>query len=172
MSKLDEVVIGYRVYEDATEFRGIAKIAFPKMEFFTTTITGAGIAGEYEEAIMGLMKGMRLGLDFINFGDNAMALSTPVDHNLDIREVQQARNMTTGKVEIIPVKHVVVCRPVSVDLGTLETATNSNPSGEYTMSYYARYVNGKKTIELDPLGYICMINGVDYLADVRKAMGL
>lgn len=172
MNRMEEVVIGYRIYEDATEYRGIAKVTLPDIEFYTTTISGAGIAGEYEEAIMGHMKAMRMNMDFTNFGENAMALATPVDHTIDLREVQQARNMTAGKVEVIPVKHVAVVRPVKMSLGALETATPSNASGEYTVSYYARYVGGKKTIELDPLGYICMINGVDYLAPVRKAMGL
>ena len=172
MSKLDEVVIGYRIYEDATEYLGVAEVTLPDIEYFTTTISGAGIAGEYEESIMGHMKAMRVSMNFNNFGENAMSLATPVDHTIDLREVQQARNMTAGKVEIIPVKHVMVIRPVKTSLGTLKPANPSNPSGEYTMSYYARYVDGKKTIELDPLGYICMINGVDYLADIRKAMGL
>ena len=33
------------------------------------------------------------------------------------------------------------------------------------------YINGKKVRELDPLNFICYINGVDYLAGVRAALG-
>ena len=170
--KLDETVIGYRIYEDATEFRGIAEVTLPDLEFPTTTVEGAGIAGEVEDAIMGYMKAMRTTMKFNTFGDNAMALAAPVDHNIDIREVQQSRNQTTGKVEAGVVKHVMVIRPVKVSLGTLKPSSSSDPSGEYTVSYYARYSGGKKDIELDPLGYKCMIGGVDYLEDVRTAMGM
>ena len=37
--------------------------------------------------------------------------------------------------------------------------------------YWATYLDGKKVRELDPLNFICYINGTDYLAAVRKALG-
>ena len=80
--------------------------------------------------------------------------------------------MTAGKVELRKVKHIMTIKPVKVSIGKLETASPADANGEYTVSYYAQYVGGKKKIEIDPLNYRCYINGVDYLADVRKAMGL
>lgn len=41
----------------------------------------------------------------------------------------------------------------------------------YAVSYYATYIDGKKKLEIDPLNYIYYVNGKDYLADVRKALG-
>lgn len=172
MSKLDEVVVSYRIFENSTEYLGIANVTLPDIEFLTQTITGAGIAGEVDEVIKGHLKAMRTTINFNTFGSNALALATPVDHTIDLRAVQQARNMTAGKVEMQKVKHIMVVKPVKVSLGKLETANTADASGEYTVSYYAQYVDGKKKIEIDPLNYICVINGVDYLADVRKAMGL
>ena len=32
------------------------------------------------------------------------------------------------------------------------------------------YLDGKKVVEVDPLNFIYMVNGKDYLADVRKAL--
>ena len=37
--------------------------------------------------------------------------------------------------------------------------------------YWATYIDGKKVREIDPLNFICLIDGTDYLADVRKALG-
>lgn len=171
MSRLEEVVVSYRVYENSTEYCGIAEVQMPDIEFFTTTIAGAGIAGEYEETILGHVKAMRTSLKFNTFGDNAMSLVTPTDHTIDLREVQQVRNQTSGKVETQAIKHVMVIRPVKMSLGSLKQASTSDANGEYTVSYYARYVGGKKMIEIDPLNYKCTINGVDYLEEVRKALG-
>ena len=172
MSKIDEAVIGYRVFENATEFLGISQVDMPNIEFFTTTVQGAGIAGEVEDVILGHINAMRATFHFNSFGENAMKLATPTDHHIDLREVQQNRNMAKGKLEVTGVKHVMVMRPVTINGGTLKQAATSDPSGEYAVSYYARYTNGKQDIEIDPLGYKCTINGVDYLAPVRKAMGL
>ena len=172
MASIDEAVVGFRVYENSTEFMGISEVDLQNIEFFTTTIQGAGIAGEFEDVILGHINKMRATFKFNTFGENALKLATPVDHNIDLREVQQSRNMAKGKLEVVGVKHVLVMRPVSITLGTLKQASTSDPSGEYAVSYYARYTGGVKDIEIDPLGYICYINGVDYLAPVRSAMGI
>lgn len=172
MAKIDEAIIGYRVFENATEYLGIASVQLPNIEFFTTNIQGAGISGEIEEVILGHINAMRVTFNFSAFGENALALATPVDHNIDLREAQQGRNMAKGKLEIRGVKHVMTIRPISISMGTLQQASTSDPSGEYAVSYYAQYVGGEKVIEIDQLNYICLINGVDYLADVRAAMGL
>lgn len=172
MSKLDEVVVSYRIFEDATEYLGIANVTLPDIEFLTTTISGAGIAGEIEEVIKGHLKPMRTTINFNTYGENALALTTPVEHTIDLRAVHQNREMSPGKLEMQSVKHVMVVTPIKASLGKLETATTADASGEYAVSYYAQYVGGKKKIEIDQLNYKCVINGVDYLADVRKAMGL
>ena len=48
----------------------------------------------------------------------------------------------------------------------------SNGSGEYAVRYWATYIDGKKVREVDQLNFICYVNGTDYLADVRKALGM
>lgn len=50
-------------------------------------------------------------------------------------------------------------------------AAPSNGSGEYAVRYWATYIDGKKVREVDQLNFICYVNGTDYLADVRKALG-
>ena len=159
MSKLDEVVVSYRIFENSTEYLGVAQVTLPDIEFLTTTISGAGIAGEVEEVIKGHIKAMRTTINFNTYGDNALALTTPVDHTIDLREVQQARNMTAGKVELRKVKHIMTIKPVKVSIGKLETASPADANGEYTVSYYAQYVGGKKKIEIDPLNYRCWAVG-------------
>ena len=51
-------------------------------------------------------------------------------------------------------------------------AAPSNGSGEYAVRYWATYIDGKKVREVDQLNFICYVNGTDYLADVRKALGM
>ena len=47
----------------------------------------------------------------------------------------------------------------------------ADASGEHAVYYYAIYRDGKKETEIDPVNFICLVNGVDYLAEVRKALG-
>ena len=70
-------------------------------------------------------------------------------------------------------KYSVSCViPKSDKGGSVAPATPSNGSGEYAVRYWATYIDGKKVREVDQLNFICYVNGTDYLADVRKALGM
>ena len=80
-------------------------------------------------------------------------------------------NMRTSQTNITSVKHIMKVKPKKTALGKVASASTADVSGEYAVSYYAMYLDGKKVTEVDPLNFICMINGTDYLAEVRKALG-
>ncbi len=61
--------------------------------------------------------------------------------------------------------------PKKFSPGKLAAASAADASGEYAVSSYTLYLDGQKVIEIDPLNFIYTINGTDYLADVRKALG-
>mgnify|MGYP003173053077 CR=1 FL=1 len=79
--------------------------------------------------------------------------------------------MTLG-LNFRTVKHILVVIPKSDKGGSVAPAAPSNGSGEYAVRYWATYIDGKKVREVDQLNFICYINGTDYLADVRKALGM
>lgn len=101
----------------------------------------------------------------------AIRLAEPRIHNLDMRAAQQVRNATTGKIETVAAKHVMKVMPKKFSPGKLAAASAADASGEYAVSSYTLYLDGQKVIEIDPLNFIYTINGTDYLADVRKALG-
>ena len=101
----------------------------------------------------------------------ALKLSEPRRHNLDIRVANQVEDPVAGKIAAQSVKHVLVVLPKKDGGGTLAPASAADASGEYAVRYWATYVDGQKIREIDPMNSICIINGVDYLADVRKALG-
>ena len=67
---------------------------------------------------------------------------------------------------------ILVVIPKSDKGGSVAPAAPSNGSGEYAVRYWATYIDGKKVREVDQLNFICYVNGTDYLADVRKALGM
>lgn len=48
---------------------------------------------------------------------------------------------------------------------------NADTSGEYAVYYYAAYRDGRQLWEIDKRNMKCVIDGVDYMADARKALG-
>ena len=161
----------FRSYEDAVDYLGISEATMPEVSNLVEEIQGAGIAGSVEAVVLGHTEAMTLTLNFRTVTSAAIRLAEPRIHNLDMRAAQQVRNATTGKIETVAAKHVMKVMPKKFSPGKLAAASAADASGEYAVSSYTLYLDGQKVIEIDPLNFIYTINGTDYLADVRKALG-
>ncbi|MCI9174402.1 MAG: phage major tail tube protein [Lachnospiraceae bacterium] len=168
---IDEMVLSYAMYEDGSEFMGTTEATLPDVEYMTDTIKGAGISGEVTEIITGYTAAMKTTLSFRTVGKWTAKLLEPRVHNIDLRVAQQYLDTGTRNTGVNMVKHVMKIKPVKTTMGKVAAAASADASGEYTVLYYALYVDGKKITEVDPMNFIHIINGVDYLAKIRKALG-
>lgn len=171
MARIDESVVGFAVYEDAVEYMGVAEATLPEISLMTEEISGAGIGGKYEGVIQGATEAMTLTLNFRTYIKTAVKLHEARKHTIDLRAAQQETESRTGEKIIVPVKHILIVEPKKLVPGKAAAATTADASGEYAVTYYATFRNGKRELEIDPLNYIYYVNGKDYLADVRKALG-
>ena len=171
MPNFDESVINFAVYEDGVEYVGMATATLPNLSAIVQTLSGAGIAGNVEVPVLGHYDVMSLTLNFRTTTEQSVRLSEPRRHNIDLRVAQQIEDTVAGEVKVQSVKHVLVVVPKTDTGGSIAPATPTNGSGEYSVRYWATYIDGSKVREVDPLNFICEVNGVDYLADVRKAIG-
>lgn len=171
MPNFDESVINFAVYEDSVEYVGMAGVTLPNLAAIVQTLSGAGIAGNVEVPVLGHYDVMSLTLNFRTTTEHSVRLSEPRRHNIDLRMAQQIEDTVAGEVKVQSIKHVLVVVPKTDTGGTVAPAAPTNGSGEYSVRYWATYIDGAKVREIDPLNFICKVNGVDYLADVRKAIG-
>lgn len=171
MAKVNETVISFAVYENGTEYYGMAELTLPEISNITAEISGAGIAGKAESVVLGHIEAMTLTLNFRTLTKEAIALFEPRDHQIDLRVAQQDRDTVSGQTKAASLKHVFVVRPKKLNPGKVAPASTADASGEYAVSYWATFIDGKKTFESDIFNFIYFVNGKDYLADVRKALG-
>lgn len=163
--------ISFAIYEDSIEKLGITEATLPDVEYMSETISGAGIGGELEEVITGMISAMTTTLNFRNVCPAAVSLAEPRVHKIDLRTAQQVTDSKTGDTKVVSVKHILKLKPKKTSMGKVATASAGELSGDYATSYFKTTYNGKKVTEIDPANFICYINGVDYLAEVRKALG-
>ena len=171
MPNFDESVINFAVYEDGVDHLGIASATLPNLSSIVQTVSGAGIPGNVEVPVLGHYDAMTLGLNFRTTTEQSVRLSEPRRHNIDLRAAQQIEDTVAGEVKVQSVKHILVVIPKTDTGGSIAPASPTNGSGEYAVRYWATYIDGARVREIDPLNFICFINGTDYLADVRKALG-
>ncbi len=169
--RVDNGIINFAVYEDATEYLGMAEVTLPEITQITEEIKGAGIAGGFNAAYIGQIEAMSLSLAFRTFTKASIRLAEPRSHQLDLRAAQQFKDNATGRVKTESVKHILVVTPTKIAPGKLAVAASAESSQEFSVTYFATYIEGEKVTEIDPINFIYFINGVDYLKDVRKALG-
>ena len=168
---MDQSVINFAVYEDGVELLGMANVGMPEYNHLVQTISGAGIAGNIEAVLLGLMDVMTLTLNFRTTTRAAVHLSAPGRHTIELRAAVQNENPVSGNIEVTGEKHVMVVMPKSHKVGNLAPASPTDGSGDYSVRYWKTSIDGQVVRELDPVNNICYVDGVDYMEPVRKALG-
>ena len=101
----------------------------------------------------------------------SIQLSEPRRHTIELRIAQQNEDPINNEIGARSEKHVMVVLPKSHNLGTAAPAAPSNGSGEYIVRYWATWLDGVKVREIDPFNFKYEVNGTDYLAPYRTALG-
>lgn len=166
-----ESLIDFKVYEDNNEYLGVAQVGLPDLAYITQQITGAGIAGNVEAVLIGMMDIMTTTMQFRSCTDAAAKLAKPIAHQIDLRVAEQYWDSLGGQRVVQADKYVLKIIPKKTSPGNVTPASPADANGEYSTYYYAAYKDGKQLWEIDQFNYICKIGGIDYMADIRKALG-
>lgn len=170
MSKFSEIITGYHMYENEISYYGLAEVELPSITQITESMDGAGVAGKYDAIVRGHVEAMKMTVSMRNPTKDAFKMFTPVEHQFDLRANIQERDTVTG-VHDNALKCVVRATPINLDIGKIANYSTGDTKAEFSVSYFAVYVDGAKEIEVDPFNYIFWVDGKDYLEDVRKNLG-
>lgn len=169
---IPEKLINFNVFVTGNVLAGIADITMPDIESMSESISGAGIAGEVDVPTIGHFNSMTMTINFRTTTDDCITLSTPEAKMVEMYNAVQNFNTNTGtrEVEKLVVSAKVV--PKKLGLGKAAPGASMDASGEYEVMYIKVTSNDKVLLEIDKLNFIYIVNGKDYLADVRAALGM
>ena len=165
---MDQSVINFAVYEDGTEYYGMASVQMPTLSNLTQSLSGAGISGNIEEVVLGHQDAMTVTLNFHTTTPQSIALSEPRRHTIDLRIANEEEDPVTNALTVPSEKHVMVVIPKTHNVGQIAPAQPTNASGEYAVEYINVFLDGRPVIEYDPFNYVCRIGGADILGSVRS----
>lgn len=167
-----EKLINFRVYQDGDDLLGISDVTLPKLDSITETVKGAGLAGEIDDPTIGHFGSMELELNWRSLVKSNIVLAKPTGVHLDLRGACQGHDSAKNVLKTMPVKIVVEGTPKSTDLGKLDMGATTDTKNTIEVTYIKITVDGETVLEIDKFNYICVIGGVDYMADIRDALGL
>lgn len=167
-----EKLINFRVYQDGDDLLGISDVTLPKLDSITETVKGAGVAGEIDDPTIGHFGSMELELNWRSLVKSNIVLAKPTGVHLDLRGACQGHDSAKNVLKTMPVKIVIEGMPKSTDLGKLDMGATTDTKNTIEVTYIKITVDGETVLEIDKFNYICVIDGVDYMADIRDALGL
>jgi len=168
---IPEKAINFSVYYDGEDYLGTADGDLPSLEAMTDEVKGAGIAGKFDSVTLGHFDSLKLSLTWRTVTDAVIKLSHQKAHDIDLYAALQDYDAGRGEYKTRSLHVYVKAIPKTIGLGKLTVAEKTDTKTEFELLYIKVELDNKERIELDKLNYIFKVDGVDYLADVRSALG-
>lgn len=163
--------VNLEIYEDTINLMGVAKVKLPSIVFPCVQITGAGMMGNMEVPLYGMVDNMTTTITWLTPHGDAVKLMSPRKHQLDMRVAEEYWDAKNAEEGVWADKYVMIVRPKTTDPGTVAPMSSADASGEYVVYYFAAYRDGEQLWEVDKRAMKCVILGVDYMEPVRRALG-
>ena len=169
---IPEKMTKFQVYADDGVLLGIAEGNFPSLEFMTTEIKGAGIAGTIDSPGGGMFGSLTLTLKWRITTQDFTSLLEPVSHTLDL--YAEHASYDAGRGEYLKQRFHVYMKALTKkgDYGKLADMESQDGSTEHEIYYMKVDIDGKELLELDKYNFIFSVNGTDYLAETRRNLGM
>lgn len=165
-------IIDFAVYENGTEYLGLAKVGLPASQNKTLTVNGAGFPGDVDMPIPGAKNAQHVTIDFVDMQTSAYILAEERIHDLDLRHVHEEYDPKTRQIEKHLIKENMRVYPISRGGGDVAPASAQNVTNEFSVISRKEYIDGKVAGEYDPFnGVIKDATGKNILADVNKLLG-
>ncbi len=101
---------------------GVATIEMPEVSYITETISGSGVAGEYESPALGMTQSMTAKLSWISQTKNFYKLlDSTLQPLLELRASVQMEDEATGIRKAVPLLVTLLAHTKTSPLGSLET---------------------------------------------------
>lgn len=171
--QIPERLVNFACYGGATsiEFLGMTDVELPTFEAMSETITGAGIAGEYESPVAGHLKSQVLKLKWRTMSAAALGLLAPVQHVLDLRGSVALQDPMLGVLSEEAVRIEVRGQVKNFTPGKLEPGKVMETTADIEAAVIRITVAGVQVVELDKFNMVYKINGTDYLRQTRVNIG-
>lgn len=169
VNPIPEKVVNYNIYDGVDKLIGVSgEVKLPSMEAMTQTISGAGIAGEYESPTPGHFGSMEAEIPFRILYDQAFNLMRPSGTTVVLRASQQHNDIAGSEISYRPLKITMKVLPKSIDLGKIAVGASSESSNKLEVIYIKVEENGNVLLEYDKINFIFVVNGEDILAQIRS----
>lgn len=170
LANVPEVINNYNVYNNGNMLIGVSgSVTLPELSPITEDVSGAGILGSYETAIVGHYGSMTQEVPFRILDEDIFTIMNPNELvDLTFRASAQSTVKATGAIDYKGMRVVERGRLKSFTPGKLEQGKQMEATVTLELLYLLVEVDGATMLEYDKLNSVFVVNGVDLLEKVRS----
>lgn len=166
-----EVINNFNVYNSGNKMVGVSgEISLPDLQAVTAEVSGAGIMGSYNTAVVGMFQGISQEIPFRMVNKEFFSLMMANEQaELTLRSSMQNVNKSTGgTLSAVGMRIVMRGRPTSAKFGTVKMGDLMNASATLELTYLLVEIGGETMLELDKLNSVYKVNGKDLMAEINR----
>ena len=169
---IPEKITKFNVYADDSRLLGIADGNFPSLEFITTEIKGAGLAGTIDSPGGGMFGSIVVTLNWRTTTRDFMQLGVPGGHNLDLYAELLSYDAGYGEYKAESLHIFMKAFTKKLDMGKLPDMESQEGSTEHEVYYMKVDIDNEEQLLIDKFDFTYRVQGVDYLAQTRRNIGI
>lgn len=169
VANIPEIINNFNAYNNGNVLIGVTgSVALPSFDAIMETISGAGILGEYETAVVGQYGSMKQEVPFRVLDSDCFTIMDPTELvDLTFRASAQSTVKSTGALSYKGMRVVERGRLSGFNPGTLEQGKQMGASVTLEVLYILVEIDGVKKLEYDKLNSVFVVDGKDLLEKVR-----
>lgn len=172
-NKIPELINDMRVYIDGADDMISAKtLELPELSSLTEDITGIGVAGTVNAPVHGHFDSMEATINWQVPTKTSTRLVGGATVSLTAYGDRQGFDSGSDAYVHEQYRVALKGRVKSHSPGTLEAAKAMESTTTIECHYIKIELAGETLCEIDKYGYKCVVNGVDFLAEVRRNIGM
>jgi P2 family phage contractile tail tube protein len=168
IAKLNNV---FKLYDSETgrALDGIVTVELPAFELATETFKGAGVAGEINVPIPGVMSALTVTINCpVIYGGITRYLELGTTRTLDLRNEIIVQNTDSHAQEKVPNRWVLKGPLSASNPGSVEQGAAGDAAITMQVYYAHHWLDGDDILEWDVFKYIYIVNGRDLMAATRQ----
>lgn len=171
--KIPATLINFKAYdENGSMFKSNVDCELPNLEYIKATVEGAGVAGPVDLPVLGTFDNMTTTISLRTPTQDLARFAVPKGQMITLRGALQDYDTRSGTMSVAPVAVTMRVLPSTLTPGSFQVAGETDTSAELNVDYFKMYVDGKLLFEIDRHNFIAIIDGKDYLEEVRAALGM
>ena len=166
-----EVINNFNVYNSGNKMVGVSgEISLADLQAVTAEVSGAGIMGNYNTAVVGMFQSISQEIPFrmVNKEFFGLMMANKQAELTLSSSVQSVNKSTGGTLSTVGMRIVMRGRPTSAKFGSVKMGDLMNASVTLELTYLLVEIGGETMLELDKLNSVYKVNGEDLMAEINR----